>query len=67
METFVKVFKNRKLQVAVDEANIYAENRSLEIVSAQVYVLGEGRSYEESHVTVVYRKVRKRNKPGGEV
>ena len=60
METFVKTFRDRRLNVAVDMANVYSENNGLEIISAQVCVYGDGRPNEESCLTVVFKKIRKR-------
>lgn len=60
MESFVKIFRDRRLSVAVDMANMYAENHGCEIISAQVCVYGDGRPIEESCLTVVFKKIRKR-------
>lgn len=60
MESFVRTFRHTRLSVAVDMANMYAENHGCEIISAQVCVYGDGRPSEESCLTVVLKKIRKR-------
>lgn len=67
METFVKIFRNGKVAVTAEEANIYAVNHGCEIVSAQLAFYGAGRPSEEAVLTVVYRKKARaaRKKSGG--
>ena len=60
METEIRLFRSMKPQLAVDEANIFAENHSMEIVSASMLVVGEGRASQEALLTVVLKKIRKR-------
>ena len=51
-----------------EEANKFAEEQKLLIVSAQLTYSGMGRTYEEPVLVVVYEKVKAprklRNKPG---
>lgn len=60
-ESFIKVFRGSRVETLADEANIYGENHSCEIIGAQVSIYGGGRSYEEIILTVIYKKVRDRS------
>jgi hypothetical protein len=66
METFVKIFRARRAEVACDEANIYAENEGLEIVGSALHIYLEGKPGEEACLTVSFKKIRKRSAKGGE-
>lgn len=60
INTYVKIFRGYKVELLSDEANVYGENRSSEIVSAQLSFYGSGKTYEEAILTVVYKKTRDR-------
>lgn len=66
METFIKIFRARRAEIACDEANIFAENEGLEIIGSALHVYLEGKPGEEACLTVAFKKVRKRGKGGAQ-
>lgn len=65
METFIKIFRARRAEIACDEANIFAENEGLEIIGSALHVYLEGKPGEEACLTVSFKKMRRRNGKGG--
>lgn len=66
METFIKIFRARRAEIACDEANIFAENEGLEIIGSALHVYLEGKPGEEACLTVAFKKIRKRTAKSGE-
>ena len=63
MNRFIKTFVDRSVKDVADQANKYAEDERLAIVSAQIAFSGAGRTYEEAVLVVVYESEKPPRKP----
>ena len=60
MNRFIKTFVDNSVKAVADQANKYAEDEKLTIVSAQLAFSAAGRTYEQAVLVVIYEGVKPR-------